>query len=184
MSKSKKLSEMTLEELWRLFPIELVPHDAKWSEQFAREKTVLAQFFPSARISHIGSTAVKGIYAKPIVDILLETDCVFLDVRALLEQNGWICMSESQTRLSFNKGYRPQGFAEEVFHLHVRRFGDCDEVYFCRYLNANPHVAKEYEKLKLQLWKKFEFNRDAYTDAKTEFVQKYTSIAKNGAFKF
>ena len=62
-------------------PVELVPHNTEWAEQFAKEKTVLAQFLPDARISHIGSTAVKRIYAKPIVDIFLATEKLFSDVR-------------------------------------------------------------------------------------------------------
>ncbi|MBO5774206.1 MAG: GrpB family protein, partial [Clostridia bacterium] len=46
------------------------------------------------------------------------------------------------------------------------------------YLIEHSDVAKEYEDLKLNLWKKYEHNRDAYTNAKTEFVKKYTEKAK------
>lgn len=53
-----------------------------------------------------------------------------------------------------------------------------DEVFFRDYLNCHPDAAKEYEQLKLKLWQKYEHNRDAYTDAKTDFVKKYTDIAK------
>ena len=52
-----------------------------------------------------------------------------------------------------------------------------NEIFFRDYLNAHPDVAKEYEQLKLRLWKEFEHNRDAYTDAKTDFVNKYTALA-------
>ena len=45
-------------------------------------------------------------------------------------------------------------------------------------MNDYPNLAKEYEMLKLSLWKKYEYNRDGYTDAKSEFVQKYTEKAK------
>ena len=61
MSGLKQLSEMTTEELWRLFPIRLVPHEDKWEKQFEREKILLEQILQGARISHIGSTAVKDI---------------------------------------------------------------------------------------------------------------------------
>lgn len=88
-------------------------------------------------------------------------------------------MSENSRRLSFNKGYTEKGFAEKVFHLHLRREGDNDELYFRDYLNQFPDTAKEYEKLKLGLWKQYEHNRDSYTDAKTDFVKKYTLIAKD-----
>lgn len=82
-------------------------------------------------------------------------------------------------RLSFNKGYTEKDFAEKVFHLHLCREGDNDELYFRDYLNQYPDTAKEYEKLKLGLWKQYEHNRDSYTDAKTDFVKKYTLIAKD-----
>ena len=81
--------------------------------------------------------------------------------------------------ISFNKGYTEQGFAERVFHLHLRLYGDNDELYFRDYLNDHPEIAKEYEALKLTLWKKYEHNRDAYTDAKGEFITKYTEEAKS-----
>ena len=45
-------------------------------------------------------------------------------------------------------------------------------------MNEYPEIAKEYENLKLNLWKKFKHNRDAYTEAKTEFIIKYTELAR------
>ena len=80
--------------------------------------------------------------------------------------------------MSFNKGYMEEGFADKVYHLHLRYAGDNDEIYFRDYLNAHPEVAKEYETLKLGLWKRFEHDRDGYTAAKSEFVTKYTELAK------
>ena len=98
--------------------------------------------------------------------------------RDLLLQNGYLLMSESQGRMSFNKGYTPSGFAKRVFHLHLRYEGDHDELYFRDYLQEHPAVAKNYEQLKLSLWKQYEHNRDAYTDSKTDFIKKYTKEAK------
>lgn len=174
----KKLSDMTLKELWTLFPIILTEHNDCWDLYYLEEAEKLKSILPkSAAINHIGSTAVKGIWAKPIIDILVEVDS-FTDILALLESNGWTLMSESETRMSFNKGYTEKGFSQKVYHLHLRRFGDNDEIYFRDYLIAHPDVAKEYEKLKLELWKKFEHDRDGYTAAKGEFVKKYTVLAK------
>ena len=51
------------------------------------------------------------------------------------------------------------------------------ELYFRNYLNEHPQIAKEYETLKLELWKKHEHNRDAYTEAKTDFIRKWTTKA-------
>ena len=175
----KRLSDMTLEELWQLFPIILEEHKSYWTAWFEKEKINLERILPqNARISHIGSTAVPNIWAKPIVDILVEIESGMDGIKGVLTSNGYVCMSESANRISFNKGYTENGFAERVFHLHLRYMGDNDEIYFRDYLIKNPDIAKEYEKLKLSLWKQFEHNRDEYTNQKTEFVRKYTEIAK------
>lgn len=178
---SKRLSEMTIEELWQLFPIVLTEHKDCWKSFYAEQAAALKRLLPTdAKINHIGSTAVKGIWAKPIVDILVEVDetANLSEISTILQYNDWIKMSESAGRASFNKGYTESGFAEKVFHLHLRYFGDNDEIYFRDYLIAHPEVAKEYEALKLALWKQFEHNRDGYTAAKGEFVKKYTAMAK------
>lgn len=177
----KKLSEMTLEELWQLFPISLTENQPYWKKWYFEEKDLLKNVFSSTeRISHIGSTAIPSIWAKPIIDILVEApkESQLLHYKDLIISSGYICMSQSKTRLSFNKGYTENGFAERVFHLHLRYEGDNNELYFRDYLIEFPDIAKEYEKLKLSLWKKYEHNRDAYTNAKTEFVNKYTLQAK------
>lgn len=176
---AKKLTEMTLEELWELFPIILTEHSERWVEFYAEKEQELKMILPEgAVINHIGSTAVKGIWAKPIVDILVEVDENLTDIAEILQNNGWIKMSESDKRISFNYGYTENGFAEKVYHLHLRYVGDNDEIYFRDYLNTHPEIAKEYERLKLDLWKKFEHDRDGYTEAKGEFVKKYTMLAK------
>ena len=177
----KKLSEMSLEELWQLFPIILTAHQDCWKEWYFEEEILLKKVLPQAqRISHIGSTAISSIWAKPIVDILVEIpkESNLFFYKDLIARNGYICMSESEKALSFNKGYTENGFAERVFHLHLRYTGDNNELYFRDYLNEFPDIAKEYEKLKLSLWKEYERNRDAYTNAKTAFVKKYTEQAK------
>ena len=177
----KKLSEMTLEELWQLFPIVLVEHQDCWQTWYSEEETLLKNAIPNMhRISHIGSTAIPAIRAKPIIDILVEIprESNLLDCKDSILANGYLCMSQSGTRLSFNKGYTENGFAERVFHLHLRHAGDNDELYFRDYLIEFPEIAEAYEKLKLSLWKKHEHDRDAYTNAKTDFVKKHTEQAK------
>ena len=172
------LEEMSLEELWELFPIILSPQDARWKEWTADEISHLQQVLKdrNAVIHHIGSTAIKDIWAKPIIDLLLEIEERedFSDIKSELLSAGYICMAESNDRMSFNKGYTPNGFAEKVFHLHLRRKGDNDEIYFRNYMNRHSDIAKEYEQLKLSLWKRFEHDRDGYTNAKSEFVKFYT----------
>lgn len=180
---SKKLYEMSLEELWEIFPIFLVEYNDEWKTWYKDEKANILSLIQNEkiyRISHIGSTYIPTIWAKNIVDILLEIknneDLQF--VKDILLKNNWLCMSEDEKGISMNKGYTEKGFAKKVFHLHIRLVGDNDELYFRDYLFENSEIAKEYEKLKLSLWEKFEHNRDAYTESKGEFIKKYTEIAK------
>lgn len=178
MSEKRSLKEMTLQELWQLFPIKLVPYNRKWKNWAKEEKeklqNLLAIFSHRIHIHHIGSTAIPGIYAKPIVDILIEVDYLhdWNNIKEILESEGYICMSISSSRMSFNKGYTPDGYAERVFHIHIHRSGDNDEVVFRDFLIRNPCIAKEYEQLKLSLLPRFTHDRDGYTEAKTEFISK------------
>ena len=185
---TEKLSEMTLEELWRLFPIRLTEHQAHWKDWYQEEASELLSLLPGdwvRGIYHIGSTAVEAIWAKPIVDILVElsSDCCLKRACEILCTNGWTCMSRTDRRISLNKGYTDQGFAKQVFHLHLRYEGDKDELYFRDYLREHPEAARAYEQLKLQLWKQYEYNRDGYTEAKTNFVHKITTLAKQESIR-
>ena len=188
MSRSTKpLSEMTWEELWQLFPIILSEHDPVWAHYYNEEKALLEKQFGSlsVRISHIGSTAVEGLIAKPTVDILLEVDCASSpdEVRQTAALCGYTVMAESivpEYRLDLCKGYTPHGFAEKVFHLHIRHPGDWDEIVFRDYLRQNPRKADEYAELKKKLQKRFEHDRDAYTEAKGVFIRACVKEARNG----
>ena len=109
MVKAKKLSEMTIEELWQLFPIYLTENRDVWRTWYAEEEDRLKRILvcvESMRISHIGSTAVKDIWAKPIIDILLEVprSVRLHDVQRILQQHGYIPMSESEERISMKIG--------------------------------------------------------------------------------
>lgn len=180
---SKKLSEMSLEELWELFPIFLTEHKSYWKDWFEDESKRLEAILPKnqiIKINHIGSTAVDTIWAKPIIDILVEIpkECNMVMIKEILTCNGYIRMNQSERRMSFNRGYTEKGFAEKVYHLHLRYEGDNDELYFRDYLINHSNIAKEYEKLKLDLWKEYEHDRNGYTNAKKEFISRYTEIAK------
>ena len=113
--------------------------------------------------------------AKPTVDILLEVDnnCVIATLIESLQTSNWTLMSseyEPDLQLVFNKGYTKEGFAEKVYHLHVRYFRD--------YLVDHTDVAEQYGNLKLCLLKEYKYNRDGYTEAKSEFIKRYTEQAK------
>lgn len=178
----KELSEMSLHELWQLFPIFLTEHNEIWNQWYYDESCLLKEKLNNSemRINHIGSTSVKDIWAKPIIDILVEipNGNSMIDIKEILLNSGYLCMSEEKDRISFNKGYTKNGFAEKVYHLHLRYFGDNDELYFRDFLNDNPNVAKQYESLKLTLSKQYEHDRDGYTNAKGDFIKHYTAIAK------
>lgn len=182
----KPLSEMTLEELWQLFPIILREHNPAYQEWYSIEKEEIVKALGAEiikRINHIGSSVVDGLIAKPTIDILLEVDDKTDPeaLKSILKAAGWTlmsCQSEPEFRMSLNKGYTPQGFAERVFHLHVRFLGDWDELYFRDYLITHPEVTKAYGELKQELIQQYEHDRDRYTKAKTEFIKKWSCIAK------
>ena len=180
--------DMTDEERAALFPIILSEYNPAWQKWYAEEKERLTTFFGSdkvVRVEHIGSTAVPGLMAKPTVDILLEvsenTDVD--DLVASVPASEYICLRQqtipTNDLVLFIKGYTPSGFAEKVFHVHVRNPGDWDEIHFRDYLLAHPEAADAYSILKRKLKEKYEHDRDGYTGAKGEFVQAVTRRSKN-----
>ncbi|MDD4095792.1 MAG: GrpB family protein [Oscillospiraceae bacterium] len=156
-----------------------------WAKWYEEEAVLLCGTLPLhqiARISHVGSTAAPGILAKPIIDILVELQPAadLNGIKKLLLQNGYRSISEEPRRISLNKGYSEQGFAEKVFHLHLRFSGDNDELYFRDYLRDHPEIAQSYEALKSRLRDRYEHNRDAYTEDRTKFITEYTQKARSG----
>lgn len=180
------LKNMSLEDLWELFPIILTdykPEYQAWYKTQAAQLTKILGTEKILRMNHIGSTAVVGIPSKPIIDILLEINFKLLTANKLidlLENHGWILMSknDASSNYVFNKGYTPDGFAEKVYHLHVRPLGDWDELYFRDYLMQSPKTQLEYTALKESLLRKYKNNRDAYTDSKTQFVKGVNALAR------
>ncbi len=176
-----KLDELSLEELWKLFPITFTNHNDNFKDVYLKEENILKSLIGNyiERISHIGSTSIKSIKTKPIIDILIEIDFNNKDIiKKILLNNDYILMSETFEKISFNKGYTINGYNDDVFHIHIKKYRDCDELYFRDYLNDNLQKAKEYEKLKLELYDKYKPNRDLYTDGKKEFVTETVNTAK------
>lgn len=176
---------MSLEELWELFPIILEEHSSNYAIWYDEEKDSLLKVLDAynvCRINHIGSTAVDGLIAKPTVDILLELPADYdMDTLTLiLQSKGWDIMASDNSKktLDLNKGYTPHGFAEKVYHLHIKPSGDWGELYFRDYLKQHSDIARQYEALKLGLKNQFEHNRDVYTNAKSDFVKMYTRKAR------
>ena len=155
----KRLEDRGLEELWQLFPIFLVPHKKNGQVGTGKKKGRLEVLLGAGRVKRqpyrkYGCFRYLG---KNIIDILLEVPDKkrMAEVREILKNNGWLCMNISENRISMNKGYTEKGFAEKVYHLHIRLPCDHDELYFLSYLQMHPAVAKEYETLKLHLWKRY-----------------------------
>lgn len=179
------LPSLSLEELWRLFPVIISDPRPEWAELYRREKKVLESAVPAScvgRLSHFGSTSVPGLAAKPTIDILLELrpDSFILEALPLLQKCGYREMhrDEAQMRLVLVKGYTADGFRGQAFHLHVRPCRDWDELYFRDYLAAHPDEAEKYAALKRALKEKYEFNRDAYTEGKAELIAAMTRRAR------
>ena len=167
----------------RIYPIILCEYNPTWREWFAEEKANLERLVGIeniVKISHIGSTAVPGLVAKPTVDILLEIheDTDIDNLISTLPSSDYICLNEAALtlptpppHLMFLKGYLSDGFAEKVYHIHVRYPNDWDELRFRDYLIAHPETAAEYADLKHSLFKNYEHDRDGYTNAKSLFVK-------------
>lgn len=172
----------------RIYPIILSEYNTAWVEWFAEESMNLERLIGTeniAQISHFGSTSVPGLAAKPTVDILLEIkkDANVSKLIDALSSPEYICLNPPDMptpppHLVFLKGYTPTGFAEKVYHIHVRYPGDWDELYFRDYLITNPETAAEYAALKRGLFKDYEHNRDGYTAAKGEFIKMITKKAR------
>ncbi len=183
---AKSLEDMTNEELWELFPIIISEPNPNWKEIYLVEKAVIEEAIGTdiiARISHYGSTAVPNLPAKPTIDILLEikdnaeTEKLISDMKA----TGYIYSPQPKNpapHMMFMKGYTPEGFKGQAYHVHVRYSEDWDELYFRDYLISHPDVADKYGKLKVDLQKEFKHDRDGYTFSKTEFIKEITALAR------
>jgi GrpB-like predicted nucleotidyltransferase (UPF0157 family) len=178
---------MNKEELGKLYPISVVPHDLNWASIFENEKEIIVKILGSEvtlRVEHIGSTAVPNLSAKPTIDILVEIP-EEAGIRELIisdmTKKNYIHMKEQENHLMFVKGYSPTGLEKISFHIHMGTNEQdflWDRIYFRDFLRKNPSVASEYERLKLKLAKTYKHDREAYTESKTEFISKITNLAK------
>lgn len=183
----KKMSDLTDEDRVRLYPIILTQYNSQWAKWFKDEKARIENMIGIENIisiKHIGSTSVKGLIAKPTIDILLEiqpqTDLQKL--KASFPYPEYICIDNqtipSNDLFLIMMGYTPEGFAKKVFHIHIRYKGDWDEEFFRDYLVAHPDTAAEYAELKLNLKDKYQYDRDGYTNAKGKFIADITAKAR------
>ena len=170
--------------------VAVVPYDPRWLELFKEEKAHLLSCLPKTlvkRIEHFGSTAVPGLAAKPIVDMLVEV--VSLDetrqkVPPILEPKGydffWRPMWGDDTPPFYAWFIKRDASGNRTHHIHMveAHFELWDRLLFRDYLIEHPHVAQDYGNLKRKLSNTHAKDRVAYTEAKTDFVVRITNIAK------
>lgn len=178
---------MTKKELGLLYPIIIVEYDSGWSQLYEKEKSRLLEILGpniALRIEHIGSTAVNNLKAKPTIDVLVEIPSqndIKEVIKNMMVQNGYIYMKEQVNHLMLVKGYSSKGLENESYHIHMGPKNQdflWDRLYFRDYLRKFPSIAKEYEKLKIELSIKYKHDREAYTEKKAEFIKKITELGK------
>ena len=162
------------EDFKRKFPIELVKHNSEWVTRYEDEKKNLLVKLEKYKINlyHVGSTAIPNIYSKDIIDIILEINKSndFDSIIDILNVE-WELRWKEDNRAFLVKGYGEDGFQTKVYHLHIRRKGDIEEVKFRDVLIKNPKIAKQYERLKLDLELRYMYDREGYTAGKTKFIK-------------
>jgi len=170
--------------------IAIVPYDPRWPEMFDRERDHLLSCLPKDlinRVEHFGSTAVPGLSAKPIIDILVEVTSLFETrqrIVPILKSQGY----EYYWRPSFGDDLPPfyawfikrDKAGSRTHHIHMieSHFEHWERLHFRDYLIANPDIASEYENLKRRCAAKHHDDREAYTDAKGAFIRRITRLAK------
>lgn len=170
--------------------IEIVDYDPSWPEVFAAEAARLRPFFPPGcirRLEHIGSTAVPGLAAKPVVDILVgveDVEPVRSEVAPRMEAAGydyfWRPTSGDDGGPFYPWFIGRDVAGRRVSHIHVVTLDNAeqwDRVAFRDHLRAHPAVAAEYAALKRELASRHGGDREAYTQAKTAFILRVTALA-------
>lgn len=159
-------------------PVHVVPYDPAWPAQFAdqrdRTSTLLTPWLAAA-VEHIGSTAVAGMPAKPVVDVLALVRSLD-EARAAvpaLEADGWLFWPDDPCRHYRLWFLRPRPDAR-THHLQVVEHGHPHAralLAFRDALRADPGLRKDYADLKKHLSGEHRGNRNAYTNAKSDFVE-------------
>jgi GrpB-like predicted nucleotidyltransferase (UPF0157 family) len=168
--------------------IEIVPYDPRWPILFGKEAVRLRAVLDSDLIlglEHFGSTAVPGLAAKPILDILIavrslaEAHARFIEPLEKLDYVFWD-ENPKTDRMFFVKGMPPYG-VRRTHHVHITEpAGEMwQRLAFRDYLRTHPDEAARYERLKRDLAIQYRDDREAYTAAKEKYVQAITAKARS-----
>lgn len=170
--------------------VEIVPYDPTWPDRYAAEEALLTRSLPAAivtRIAHIGSTAVPGISGKPIIDIQVEVtslDRVREEIVPVMERLGYefIWRPTMGERAPFYAWFIKRGpGGQRTHHVHMVEpdHASEDRILFRDLLRTDPEEAARYEALKRTLGARFSNDRAAYTQGKTDFIQRAIQRARH-----
>jgi GrpB-like predicted nucleotidyltransferase (UPF0157 family) len=181
----KKSLEQRIEEAIRE-EISIVPYNPVWPILFESEAIFLESKLPGSlvnRIEHFGSTAVPGLAAKPVIDILVQVGSLEETKKLivpLLESEGYDYFWRTDTPSPYAWFIKRDSGGKRTHHIHMVEADSklWDRLYFRDYLKEFPDEAKRYEALKLSLADEYPSDRIAYTEGKTEFVVAITERAK------
>jgi len=169
-------------------PVEIAPYDPSWPKQFQAEAECLRRALAAwlvGPIEHIGSTAVPGLAAKPVIDIMA-------GVRTLDDSRPAIAAATDQGycyapyQVELEHWFCKPSFAFRTHHLHLIPVGTPQwfrPMAFRDYLRLHANIAAEYEALKRQLALEHRLDREAYTVAKRPFINRVTDLALEFAKK-
>lgn len=168
--------------------VDIVPYNPEWPNMANDEIKSIRAALPLDKIidiQHVGSTAIQGVSAKPIIDIQVAVKSLDeMKVIAVpeLQKIGYEYWFENPDpkRMFFVKGMPPFG-DKRTHHVHIFEY-DSDhwrnKIIFRDYLRAHPSVARDYEQLKNRLASEHMYDREKYTDEKLEFVNQVLKLAK------
>jgi GrpB-like predicted nucleotidyltransferase (UPF0157 family) len=163
-------------------PVEIVPYDAAWPMRFQEETDVLRRALATwlaGPIEHIGSTAIPGLAAKPVIDIMACVQTLDRSRPAIAAATALgYCYAPYQAE--FEHWFCKPSPCFRTHHLHLVPVGTprwIRPIAFRDYLRAHTDVAGEYEVLKRRLAQEHRLDREAYTQAKRPFIDCITDIA-------
>lgn len=174
--------------------VKLLPHNKKWKSLFEKEKKLLQRTFGKTIISieHIGSTAIPGIPAKPIIDmnVAVESLEVARDMKEKFEKLRYkyrpFKPGHTKEDLKDQELYVKGPEAKRTHHAHVTVYGSNywnNDLIFRNYLRKNPTRAKQYARLKKVLASKHAGDRGTYTKSKAKFILETIKMAQRNTYE-
>jgi len=165
--------------------VALRPSDPAWSTAFELERDRLQTLLPGVfvQVEHIGSTAVPGLAAKPVIDIMAGVASL-AGVDATIDvlcDNGYTTSKEFNASLADRKWLMRWRDGHRTHHLHIVVFGGApwsDRLAFRDVLRHDPYLVRRYASLKTALATQHRGDREAYTDAKADFVRSVIRAAR------